>query len=243
LGAGESASAGGGGPDPVFWTYSDLFLFAGLALPAMLAGLGLVKGFLAIFRLRPVRALELLAEQFVGYLFLFLILLVIFRLQYRRPFWESLGWRPFRASPLWVAAAGWSTAFVVVGLGYLIRTPTTSNPLTELLRDKISMILIGVFGMTFGPLAEELAFRGFLQPLLARSLGAAPGILLTALPFGLLHFSEYGNSWRHVLLICAAGAAFGWMRQTTGSTRASTLMHAAYNALFFAALWAGREAR
>jgi membrane protease YdiL (CAAX protease family) len=38
-----------------------------------------------------------------------------------------------------------------------------------------------------------------------------------------------------VVLISLAGAAFGWMRQATGSTRASTIMHAAYNALFFAA--------
>jgi len=56
---------------------------------------------------------------------------------------------------------------------------------------------------------EELIFRGFLQPLLVRSLGAPAGILATALPFGLLHFQEYGNSWRHVLLISLSGVAFG----------------------------------
>ena len=68
------------------------------------------------------------------------------------------------------------------------------------------------------PVCEELMFRGFLQPLLVRSLGAAAGILATALPFGLLHFQEYGNSWRHVLLISLSGVAFGWMRHATGST-------------------------
>jgi membrane protease YdiL (CAAX protease family) len=89
--------------------------------------------------------------------------------------------------------------------------------------------------------AEELIFRGFLQPLLVRSLGAVPGILAAAVPFGLLHFSEYGNSWRHAVLISGAGAAFGWMRHATGSTKASTLMHAAYNALFFASLWGSKR--
>jgi hypothetical protein len=44
-----------------------------------------------------------------------------------------------------------------------------------------------------------------------RSLGAGPGILAAAIPFGLLHFPEYGNSWRHALLISLVGAAFGWM--------------------------------
>jgi membrane protease YdiL (CAAX protease family) len=109
------------------------------------------------------------------------------------------------------------------------------------MQDRASIAIIGVFGVTLGPMAEELAFRGFLQPLLVRSLGVLPGIVVAALPFGLLHFSEYGNSWRHVVLICAAGVAFGWMRHVTGSTRASTLMHSAYNALFFAALWGSKR--
>jgi len=95
---------------------------------------------------------------------------------------------------------------------------------------------MGALGITLAPLCEELGFRGFLQPLLVRSLGAVPGVLLTALPFGLLHYQEYGNSWRHALIIAVAGAAFGWMRQATGSTKAAVVMHAAYNLLFFIAL-------
>jgi membrane protease YdiL (CAAX protease family) len=108
-------------------------------------------------------------------------------------------------------------------------------------QDRMAMILVGIFGVTLGPLAEELIFRGFLQPLLVRSMGVVAGIVVAAVPFGLLHFSEYGNSWRHAVLISGAGAAFGWMRQRTGSTKASTLMHSAYNILFFAALWASKK--
>jgi len=73
---------------------------------------------------------------------------------------------------------------------------------------------------------------------LVRSVGAVPGVLLAAIPFGLLHYQEYGNSWRHVVIVAAAGAAFGWMRQATGSTKAAALMHASYNALFFVAFLA-----
>jgi membrane protease YdiL (CAAX protease family) len=195
-----------------------------------------------LFRLNPIRIAETLVQQFVGYFFLFLILVVIFRAQYNRPFWRSLGWKPFKPAPFVVMSAGCLTAFAVVAIGTLLRTPTSSNPLTELmLESRTSMILATVFGITLGPIAEELAFRGFVQPLLTKNFGAAAGIVLSSLPFGLLHFSEYGNSWRHVLLITAAGAAFGWMRHATGSTKASTLMHSAYNALFFAALWSGAQ--
>jgi len=223
--------------DP-FWGYSDLLLFGGLALPAMLSGFGLVKVTLYLLRLHPGRAAEAVAAQFMGYLFLSLVLVVIFRLQYGRPFWKSLGWTRIPVPPMWVAIAGWLAAFAVVLVGYLIRTPTTGNPMTELIQEnRLSLILVGIFGVTVGPLAEELAFRGFLQPLLVRSLGVPLGIVLTAIPFGLLHAPEYGYSWRHAALITTAGAAFGWMRHATGSTKAATLMHSAYNALFFAALF------
>lgn len=232
---------GRGSDGDVFWSWSDVLLFIGLALPAMLAGFGLVRGTIAVFHLHPVAAAEAICEQFTGYLFLFLTLVVVFRVQYERPFWRSLGWRPMKRSAAQIVLTGWLTAIAVNVTGYLIHTPNTSNPLTELMETRPGLILVTIFGVTFGPLAEELAFRGLIQPLAVRSLGALPGILVTALPFGLLHFREYGNSWRHAVLICGAGAAFGWMRHVTGSTKASTLMHSAYNLLFFAALWGTRK--
>src|SRR5262249_34158021 len=122
-------------------------------------------------------------------------------------------------------------------------TPSTENPMTELLKGRLSLILMAIFGITIGPLCEELAFRGFLQPLLMRSFGTVAGVVIAAIPFGLLHFQEYGNSWKHALLISLAGAAFGWMRAATGSTKAAALMHAAYNALFFFAFVSTKGAR
>jgi membrane protease YdiL (CAAX protease family) len=225
----------------VFWGYAEVFLFVGLTIPAMLAAVGLVRGIISLFRLHPIPAAEALAHQLVLYVFLFLILLVVFRAQYGRSVFASLGWRPMHAPPFAIVTAGWLVAFAVVAIGYLLRTPTESNPLTELMQDRLSLILVAAFGVTLGPVAEELAFRGFLQPLLARSFGAVLGIVLTSIPFGLLHAREYGYSWRHVVLVSAAGAAFGWMRHATGSTKASSLMHSAYNAIFFVALWSARR--
>ena len=222
--------------EPV-WTYSDLAIFAGLTVPSLLLGLGLVRAVEFLFRIHPkVRMLELLPAQFLGYALMFTGLMLLLRWQYHRPFWRSLGWVPLRLPAYAVVLAGLLAAFGVSATSFLLQTPTTTNPMTEMLENPTSLALVAVFGMTLGPLFEELAFRGFLQPLLARSLGAIPGILLAAIPFGLLHYQEYGNSWRHVVLISLAGAAFGAMRQLTGSTKASTLMHASYNGLFFVAL-------
>ena len=84
--------------------------------------------------------------------------------------------------------------------------------MTELMENRTAVLLMAIFGITAGPLCEELGFRGLLQPLLVRSLGAFPGIVLTAIPFGLLHFREYGNSLGYAALVSLAGVGFGWMR-------------------------------
>ena len=211
-------------------------------MPCLLLGVGFVRLLELVFHSHPkLRAVELLPAEFVGYALMFTGLKLLFRWQYERPLWRSLGWKAMRMPHVLVAIAGLLTAFGVSGVSLLLQTPATSNPMTDLLQDRTSLIMIAVFGITLGPLFEELAFRGFLQPLLARSLGPTAGVLLAAVPFGLLHFQEYGNSWRHVVLISLAGAAFGAMKQLTGSTRASALMHAAYNALFFFALVLQRD--
>uniref|UniRef100_Q01Q98 Abortive infection protein n=1 Tax=Solibacter usitatus (strain Ellin6076) TaxID=234267 RepID=Q01Q98_SOLUE len=222
-----------------FWGWSDVLVFAGMAIPCILLGFGIVKFAFWILRVHPkVQTGELLLAQFAGYALLFGALYGILRFKYDRPFWESLAWTKSRIGLGGILAAGVGAVFAVTALGLAIQTPNTSNPMMELLKDRTSIVLIAIFGVTLGPLCEELAFRGFLQPLLVRSLGTVPGILAAALPFGLLHFQEYGNSWKHVLLISLAGAAFGWMRHVTGSTKAATIMHATYNAIEFAAFLA-----
>jgi uncharacterized protein len=222
-----------------FWTYGDVIVFTGLALPCMLLGLGIVKVAFWILRLHPAIATwELLLDQFAGYGLLFTALFAILRLHYGRPFWESLAWNKERLPVLGIVLAGIAAMIAVTGLAVLIHIPNTRNAIVDMLKDRTSIVLMVIFGVTLAPLAEELVFRGFLQPLLVRSFGAVAGIFAAALPFGLLHFQEYGNSWKHVLLISLAGAAFGWMRHATNSTKAAALMHAAYNAANFAAFLA-----
>jgi membrane protease YdiL (CAAX protease family) len=222
--------------DP-FWSYGDLLILAGLTIPCLLLGIGGVKAAFWVLHLHPtVKTWELLAAQFAFYALLLGMLVALFRTQYDRPFWRSLGWVASRLPLFSIVTGGVGLAMAVLLLGALIHTPRTENPLTELLKDPTSLILVAIFGSIVAPVCEELVFRGFLQPLLVRSLGAFAGIVATALPFGLLHFYEYGNSWRHVLLISLSGAAFGWMRHATGSTKAAAGMHSSYNAFQFVLL-------
>jgi len=225
-----------------FWGYTDLLLLLGLTLPCMFLGVLLVKGVMMLFRFHAaVTVEELLPEQTLGYVLLFLSMYVIFRAQYGRAFWQSLAWKPMRLPFGMIAVAGILAAVAVAFASALLRTPDTANPMTEMMQDRLSLILLAIFGVTVAPVSEELAFRGFLQPLLVRSAGPVVGILGAAIPFGLLHYHEYGNSWRHAVVISLAGATFGIMRQLTGSTKAAALMHASYNGFLFIALFAQRK--
>ncbi len=222
-----------------FWSLLDVVFMFAFALPALVAATVLVLG---IFTLLPsprsVRAIQVLAVQFLFWGIWFLALYQLIRVRYGRPFWRSLGWVVPREG-LWNSAGlGVATAAGVIFLGVVLRPPQLDSPLMELLRDPSSVVLVGVFAVTLGPLCEELAFRGFLLPWLVRTAGALPAIVTTALLFAALHGPEYGWSWQHVLLITVAGAAFGWVRYRTGSTAAATVMHAAYNLVFFLALLA-----
>lgn len=227
--------------DDVFWSYRDLALFIGLAIPCLLGGSLIVKGaLLALYISTPHKALELLPGQFLGYGLLYIGLALIFRLEYHRPFWRSLGWRhPTGFGIPFIAVTGSMQAFAIAILGALLKTPETHGPMEQLLSDRISLILVAIFGVTLGPVCEELAFRGFMQPLFLRSLGVAPGIVLSGLAFGLLHLPQYGYTWQHGVLITLAGVGFGWMRSASGSTLGSTIMHSAYNLTLFLGFFAG----
>ncbi|MCS6952143.1 MAG: CPBP family intramembrane glutamic endopeptidase [Bryobacterales bacterium] len=231
----ESAAEPAPLPAIPFWGYADLALFAAAAAPSLLVGALLAQALMLAFpEWSGRKALLVLPAQFFAYGVWFVFLLVLLRAKYRAPFWRSLGWgRP--AEPFWFwrqARTGILVACGIVLGGLLLRTPDIDMPMKQLLSDRVSLIAVGLAAVSLGPVCEELAFRGFLLPLLVRSWGAAPGILLAAMPFAILHGPQYAWSWRHIVLILAAGAAFGWIRHRTGSTAASAVAHAFYNFTF-----------
>src|ERR1044071_2227665 len=121
--------------DP-FWGYSDLLLVLGLFFPSILLGFLTVKAAKYLLRLHdPNQAAEQLAMQTAAYAFLFGALMIILRLQYDRPFWRSLGWIDYRLPVLRIVISGLGAALGLAVLATLIGTPTTANPMTELLKD------------------------------------------------------------------------------------------------------------
>ena len=223
-------------PTP-FWTYQDLLVLISVFLPILLFSVVIAQLLSAIIPLG--RAFAGLLAQSVLYLLVFSVLYGILHVRYRQPFWESLGWKPLRSSTSALCLMGGPVLALSLGyLGYIIRTPEISLPFSQMLDNRPTLLLFFLFVVVLGPLCEELGFRGFLMPLLVRSLGAASGIVLTGVLFGLLHAPEYSWSWRHVLLVSLAGCVFGWVRYKTGSTAAAAYVHSTFNLTQFAAFLA-----
>jgi membrane protease YdiL (CAAX protease family) len=226
------------GQEPIakvpFFDYTDLFFFAGLCVPCLFIALLLVRA-VRLFTHIPT-PVQLLLVQSVWYFLVFGSLAALFRFRYDRPFWQSLGWRPISI----IAAAGAILAGPLLALsvgllGSALRTPEINLPFEELLGSSATKVLLGMLVVILGPVAEELAFRGFLMPVLIRSLGAAAGVILTGIIFGSVHGYEYQWSWQYMLLISLVGCVLGWTKHKTQSTVASALMHSTFNLTQFAA--------
>jgi len=213
-----------------FWGYRDVAMLTGLAFVLFIA-IGTIASL--VYQPTHVTAVQAIVATFTFEGLSFGMLYAAIRFGYGRPFWRSIGWVPARLG-FW-HCLGWGvlTAAVVVAIGSLLPRPPERTMMQELLRDRGSILLVGFFAITLGPLFEELAFRGFLMPLLARSFGAVAGAALQAVPFALLHGAEYAWAWQQLILMFLAGSAFGWMRHKSGSTAASTYMHAGYNLVAF----------
>jgi len=63
---------------------------------------------------------------------------------------------------------------------------------------------------------------------LARQTGTVLAVLLTSLPFGLIHYLQY-KSWAAVLVITLVGVVLTVVRAVTKSVAASFLVHVGYN--------------
>jgi uncharacterized protein len=212
-----------------FWTWEDLALFVGALLPCAALALGLMR--LVRF---PEPGVQAIWFQFVFYLLALGVLYVLISRRYDRPLWRSLGFTVAFHGAWGAVIVGPALAIAVSFLGYALHTPDTSD-IPKLITDRPSLIAVLIFAVLIGPVFEELVFRGFLYPLLARSLGITAGVIVTAIPFAVLHYFTYGWTWQTLVLIFFAGIVFGVARARTGSTAAAALVHIGYNGMFFGA--------
>ena len=205
-----------------------------MALAAIVASVFAMLAFVpgATFKARALRLSTLpelgIVAQMLAYVLVLGYMYILVTKERRSPrFWKTIHWNwPANIWPF--VAGGLAMQIVFLFLERLLPFPK-ETPFDALLRRPAAVVLIAVFAVTLGPLMEELFFRGFLYPVLARRFGMGKGIVATALGFGLIHVVQYGYSWASVLLIFLVGVVLGIVRARKDSVAAGFLVHAAYN--------------
>jgi len=217
------------------WNGWDVLLIAALALGSLVV-LQIVVLLAAkqwvyphmVWRDVAQKAVLAIVAQFVSYIVLAIYMVVLVQEKYHVLFWPAIRWNWPRSQLKFIGLG----ALVLLGLnllGHFLPMPQTT-PFEELFKHPRDAYLMSVFAITLGPLMEEIFFRGFLYPVLARRMGVAWGIFFTALPFGLIHMFQYGYAWGVVLLIFLMGVVCTAVRAVTGSVASSFLVHVGYNA-------------
>ena len=171
--------------------------------------------------------LLLLISQFVidGAIGLYMLLWV--EGKYHVRFWNAIRWNWPRSE--WrLLLIGAAMLFGLSALQYVLPMPK-ETPFEKLFSRPRDAYLLAIIAVSLGPLVEELFFRGFFYPVLARQWGAAWGVFLTALPFALMHMPQYGWAWGPLLVVLIVGLVCGTVRAVTRSVGASFLVHVGYN--------------
>lgn len=224
-------------PAPVenpVWDGWDVLLIAGLTVVTMVV-LQLVVLLAAHRFWYPHESLSdmgqkpilLIVSQFLLYLPVAACMVALVEGKYHVGFWQAIRW-DWPRSEWRLLALGGVMFFALSLLQNLLPMPK-DTPFEHLFDRARDAYLLSIIAVTLGPLMEELFFRGFMYPVLARRMGAAWGIALTALPFGLIHLPQYGWAWGAALVIFLVGVVCGMVRAVTRSVGASFLVHVGFN--------------
>lgn len=215
------------------WNGWDVLLIAGLSLLTLFV----VEAFIVVgawvlmyrgsrFDDVAQKPLLTLIGQCLAYLAVAAYMVMLVQGKYHVPFWRSIRWNWRANASLKFLGIGVLTVSLDI-LSRFLPMPKTS-PFDQFFARPIDAYLMVMIAVGFGPLMEELFFRGFLYPVLARRIAIPGAVLLTALPFGLLHYLQY-RSWTAVLIITLVGVVLGTVRAVTKSVAASFLVHVGYN--------------
>lgn len=217
------------------WGWKEVVISIGMMLPAMLLGtIAAYAGGWLILGQPPTAVQLAIPGQFAAYGIWLGGVWLLFR-SLSLPLWGSLKWTWPATGPWIYLALGPALALATGALASLLHARNVQSGLMDqLLADPVGVRLLVLFGISGAPLIEELLFRGIFLPVAIRSMGVPAGLLVTAVPFSLMHGPMYNWSWQHLLLLTIVGLAFGMVRLHAGSTLASTITHGAYNLMMFA---------
>lgn len=238
------------GEDPV-WSFLDVVLIAGFAFFSLIVltaiALAVALSSPYFHGANPVdltqNALILVPVQTVGYLLLLAFMVQILRRKYQAGFAQAICWNTPKLPTAAVAILG-GVSLAIINLvltGLLQKWIPKSLPIDQLFRDRSSVYMLAFFGTFIAPVAEELFFRGFLYPVVARATGVLSSVILTAAAFAVIHQGQLARAWIPLLVIFGVGIVLTTVRAKTRSVATTVLMHMAYNGTIFALIFYGTQ--
>ena len=233
-------------PDPA-WNGWDLLRLVLVTLIALFGGLFAVL-LLARWLVYPHMRLGdiarvplvVVAGQSLAYLLILAYMYVLVTRERRRPdFLAAIHWN-WPANVAIYVLAGFVLSLSLQMVAHFLPIPK-ELPIDSFFRTPAEAWALGLLSITMAPLMEELFFRGFLYPVLARRLGLPFAVFLTALGFALLHGAQLLFSWGPVLVIFLVGAVLTLVRAKTNSVAAGVVIHMAYNGTITVAMFAATD--
>jgi membrane protease YdiL (CAAX protease family) len=173
---------------------------------------------------------------------LFMVFLV--RTHYGQPFFAALRWN--------FPNIRWA-AFLMIGLALALAlapfetglekiAPSPKQlPIDQMFSSTAAAYVMAMFGTFWAPFIEELFFRGFLYPVLARRLGVLVSVILTAIAFAALHGAQLAHAIAPLVVIFIVGLVLTIIRARNGSVASSVLVHMGYNGALFLMAWYGSD--
>jgi membrane protease YdiL (CAAX protease family) len=136
-------------------------------------------------------------------------------------FSSFIAWK-FPTEGLWRYIFGGPLLALVAGsIALLLRAPQIPTALDQMEARSIPFPVIVVFAIVFGPVFEEMMFRGFLQ----RTIG----LWSSSAIFALLHGAQSRWLWQYLAVMFFVSVVLGMVRKRTGSTVASLFLHMGFN--------------
>lgn len=231
------------------WSGGDVLVIAGITIFFIL-----VFSILAAFAIASItHQTQALAQEFakdsrilvpVQTLAYIAALAFMTRLVKRRthiPFWQALQWNwPGGKQATTYFLGGIVLAMAVQILSAVLPMPK-SLPVDDFFRTSVSAYLMTIFGIGVAPLLEEIFFRGFLYPVLARGMGVLVAVAVTAAGFALVHQQQLAHAWGPMLMLFIVGLVLTITRAKTQSVASSWMIHVGYNTSLFAFVFAVTE--
>ncbi|MCM3339203.1 CPBP family intramembrane metalloprotease [Paenibacillus sp. MER TA 81-3] len=136
-------------------------------------------------------------------------------------------------------AAAWGLGFIALPSAHEFSNGMTMTAYFQVIAQSFfspNMLIV----MTLFSFAEEIGWRGYLQPKLTQAIGAKKAILITAAVWAVFHYPFYLNGYNEdgiplvtialfTAMIFPLSVVMGWVRHKSGSLWPAVIIHTAIN--------------